>query len=613
MEQTDKLFSGFTPVSKEEWKAKAIEDLKGADFHQKLVWKTDDGFPVYPFYTREDLTAIEPIIAEEQLITSAPRHWEQYTIINADDAIAANRQAQALVKCGATGVLFTFSDEGEADLPRLLEGLNLEELSISFSSPQPSVAFLSEYMGYLEEREIDLQSISGFYECDVLEQWITTGEEPDFETVANLLKMAEGVPNFKTLVVRSGAFVNAGSTTAQELAFTLNKLTDYLDKLTELGLSKEVLTRNLLVHLVIGGDYFLEIAKFRAMRLLLNKILELYGNAVQRIPVLASNALWSKSFYDPNVNLLRNTTESMAAVLGGCDALLVQPHDSAFAQPSPFSQRIAMNISNLLREEAYLDKVADPAAGCYYIESLTANLIHQSLSLFKEVEGLGGFMEAFRLDNIQQKVVQAREKKEREIALRKRVYVGTNKYPNPHEKAVLPVVATQPEEKQEFPLLVPQRATQKFDELRSRTLVHQQKTGYVPQVYLATFGNLTMRKARASFAAELFGVAGFKVIGEFYNTDPAITANEAAASEADIVVICSSDTDYETGALSFVQAFRAVTTDKQLVLAGYPEALLQPLKEAGVDAFIHIKCNAIEVLTHFQNKLFKEVTGSLTT
>ena len=197
MEQTDKLFSGFTPVSKEEWKAKAIEDLKGADFHQKLVWKTDDGFPVYPFYTREDLTAIEPIIAEEQLITYALRHWDQYTIINADDAIAANRQARALVKCGATGVLFTFSDEGEADLPRLMEGLNLEVLSISFSSPQPSVAFLSEYMGYLEEREIDLQSISGFYECDVLEQWITTGEEPDFETIANLLKMAEGVPNLR--------------------------------------------------------------------------------------------------------------------------------------------------------------------------------------------------------------------------------------------------------------------------------------------------------------------------------------------------------------------------------------------------------------------------------
>jgi methylmalonyl-CoA mutase len=272
-----------------------------------------------------------------------------------------------------------------------------------------------------------------------------------------------------------------------------------------------------------------------------------------------------------------------------------------------------MNISNLLREEAYLDKVADPAAGCYYIESLTANLVHQSLSLFKEVEGLGGFMEAFRLGNIQQKVVQAREKKEREIALRKRVYVGTNKYPNPHEKAVLPVVATQPEEKQEFPLLVPQRATQKFDELRSRTLVHQQKTGYVPQVYLATFGNLTMRKARASFAAEFFSVAGFEVMGEFYYGDPLETGIKAAVSEADIVVICSSDADYETGALSFVQAFRAVTTDKQLVLAGYPEALLQPLKEAGVDAFIHIKCNAIEVLTHFQNKLFKEVTGSLTT
>ena len=612
MELTDKLFSSFAPVSKEEWKARAIEDLKGADFHQKLVWKTDDGFPVYPFYTKEDLEAVETLGMGGGLVASTPRRWDQYVIINADDALAANRQAQALVKGGATGVLFTFSDAGEADLPQLLKGLNLQELSISFSSPQPSVAFLSEYMSYLEESGISFHQIKGFYECDVLEQWITRGEEPDLETMANLIKIMEGASNFKTLVIRSGAFVNAGATTAQELAFTLNKLTDYLDRLTELGISQEVLTSTLLLHLAVGGDYFFEIAKFRAVRLLLNNILELYGNAAHRIPVLASNALWSKSFYDPNVNLLRNTTEAMAAVLGGCDALLVLPHDSTFAQPSAFSQRIALNVSNLLREEAYLDKVADPAAGCYYIESLTFSLVHQSISLFKEVEGLGGFMEAFRLGNIQEKIAHAHERKESAIASRKRVYVGTNKYPNPQEASVLPGRNIQPHEGQEFPLLVQQRATRQFDELRSRTLVHQQKTGYLPQVYLATFGNLAMRKARASFAYEFFGVAGFKIMGEFYNADPAAAANEAAASNADIVVICSSDADYESNALSFVLAFRKVTTNKQLVLAGFPEALVQPLKEAGVNAFIHIKCNAIEVLTHFQYKLFTGEAVELT-
>src|SRR5688500_4709372 len=290
MEQIDKLFSGFAPVSKEEWKAKAIEDLKGTDFHQKLVWKTDDGFPVYPFYTGEDLINLEAAGIEEQHITSATRYWDQYSIIAADDPVAANKQAQAMVNCGATGMLFTFKDAGEANLSQLLKGLNLEELFISFSSPQPSVAFISEYICYLEEVGISFSHTKGFYECDVLEQWITKGEEPDFETVANLVKLAEGATNFKTLVIRSGAFINAGATTAQELAFSLNKLTDYLDKLTELGVSQEVLTRNLLVHLAVGGDYFCEIAKFRAVRLLLNKVLELYGNAAQRIPILGSNA-----------------------------------------------------------------------------------------------------------------------------------------------------------------------------------------------------------------------------------------------------------------------------------------------------------------------------------
>lgn len=608
MERTDNLFSDFAPVSKAQWKAKALEDLKGAGFDKKLVWKTDDGFSVYPFYTREDIDALDALQAQDRLFARPRREWVGYAAVTVTNPLTANKQARYLVKCGATGILFTFTDPGEPDFPVLLKGLDPVVLSIAFATGQPSVALLSDYFTYLYEQNIKPERVRGFYAADVLERWVTTGEEPDMETVANLLRLSAAAPGFKSLVVQSLAFVNAGAGTVQELAFTLNKVTDYLDKLTEGGVEREVVTGNLMLHLAVGGDYFFEIAKLRAVRVLLKSVVDLYGSEADAVAVLASNALWSKSFYDPYVNLLRNTTEAMSAVLGGCDALLVQPHDSSYAAPSPFSQRIALNVSTLLKEESYFDKVVDPAAGCYYLESLTAQLAGTALALVKEVEAGGGFMEAFREGIVQEKVRAVREKKEAEIASRKRVYVGTNKYPNAQEKMVLSSAGQSQQRGNGFPLLVPQRATRLFEELRSRTLAHAQATGFTPRVYLAAFGNLALRKARATFAAEFFGTAGFSVLGEFYNADPVKGAEDAAASEADIVVICSSDADYETGAAPFAQAFRAKANDRLLVLAGYPEALVPDLKKAGVDSFIHVKTNAIEVLTQFQNKLFMAVT-----
>lgn len=607
MERTDKLFSDFAPVSKEQWKAKTLEDLKGGDFERKLVWKTDDGFSVYPFYTKEDIEALDVLQAQDRLFARPRREWVGYAAVNVTNPLTANKHARHLVKCGATGILFTFADPGEPDFPVLLKGLDPVVLPIAFATAQPSVALLSDYFTYLYDQNIKTERIRGFYASDVLEHWVTTGEEPDLETVANLLQMSAAAPGFKSLVVHSHAFINAGASTAQELAFTLNKITDYLDKLTERGVAKETVTGNLMLHLAVGGDYFFEIAKFRAVRVLLKSILDLYGSEEEAVPVLASNALWSKSFYDPYVNLLRNTTEAMSAVLGGCDALLVQPHDSGYAEPSPFSQRVALNVSTLLKEEAYFDKVVDPAAGCYYIESLTAQLADTALAQFKEVEAGGGFIEAFREGMVQEKIRVVRKKKEGEIASRKRVYVGTNKYPNGQEKMVLPTQDDPQRQSGDFPLLVPQRATRVFEELRSRTLAYSQATGFTPRVYLAAFGNLAMRKARAGFASEFFGTAGFTILGEFYNEDPMKGAEAAAVSEADIVVICSSDADYEARAVAFAQAFKAKAKDKLLVLAGYPEAQVPALNEAGVDSFIHVKTNAIELLTQFQNKLFTAV------
>jgi len=297
--------------------------------------------------------------------------------------------------------------------------------------------------------------------------------------------------------------------------------------------------------------------------------------------------------------MLRNTSEAMSAILGGCDALLSLPHDAGFQQPSDFSTRIALNIANILKEESYFDKVTNPAAGSYYIENITKSITEHTLVLFKEIEEKGGFIKAFGDGIIQQKIGLIRDKKEKELASRKRVYIGSNKYPNTQENALL-----KEENKTITPtsLLSEQRATKLFDDLRSRTLAHIEQTGFVPRVYLACFGNPAMRKARAIFSAEFFGTAGFN-IGEHFFKDAMEAAKESAGSEADIIVICSSDQDYETSAAEFARLFKSLSKNKILVLAGYPETIAEALQQAGSVCFIHIKSNAIEVLSAFQNKL----------
>lgn len=604
METTEKLFSGFEPITRNQWKTKAIEDLKGAEFDKKLVWKTDDGFQVQPFYTEEDLSANSFLSEQQRFVATTKREWTNYTQVAVSEVKTANQLATEMVKFGANGILFRIEDPKGTSFSDLLHNLDLEKLHISFSTHTPNAEFVNGYFRFLEQKGINPGDIKGFYESDILEQWITEGIEPDFDTLAEVLTSTQPAPNFKGLVIKSHAFINAGSNTVQELAFTLNKLTDYIDKLSAKGLDVTNIIENVLLNIAIGGDYFFEIAKLRSLRIIVKSILNLYGTEAP-VEILSSNSIWSKSFYDPNVNLLRNTTEAMSAVIGGCDALLTYPHDYSYAEPSKFSQRVALNISNLLKEESYFDKVVDPAAGSYYIESLTASLTEHALALFREVENKDGFIAAFTAGMIQERTGSVKTRKEKEIASRKRVYVGTNKYPNLQEKAALKELDPQSTGKAGISLLAPQHAARSFELLRDRTIRHFETTGFIPKVYLACFGNLAARKARASFAVEFFGSAGFEIMGEFFFDDAQKAAEHGANSNADIVVICSSDLEYETYGVAFAEQFKAASKDKILVLAGYPEKIVDDLKKGGVDTFIHIKSDAIETLSGMQAQLFQ--------
>lgn len=594
------LFTEFSSTTKTDWIERATADLKGADFSKKLCWKTDEGFTVDPFYTVADRPDIQ------LPCRNGGNQWRNYTEINVDTDLAASRTANYLKQYGAEGFLFRLKQPEKHNIEMLLQGLDPMTDEISFTMDHPSVIFLSEYLVHLNKRYIRAERLNGFYECDVLEQWSLTGARPLFGAMADILVRSKPYPGFRCLVIRSHSFVNAGSNISQELAFTLHKISDNIDALRSEGLKMSEIMDELVVHLSTGSDYFMEIAKLRAIRILLSEILGFYGFSSYHVPIISSTANWQRTALDANTNILRNTSAAMSAVLGGCDALLIQPHDSLAAEQSNFSQRIALNIGNILRGEAYFDKVHDPAAGSYYIDHLTDQIVESTLKLFREIEARGGYMSAFKNGIIQQMIAAQRNRKIDEIATRKRVFVGVNKYANKQHTEVSETIDTA---NADVTGLLPQlHATWQFEKLRERTRTHAVNRGETPSVYLAAFGNVAMRKARASFAEDFFALAAFDLTGEHYAEDVSQLAVDAASSNADIVVLCAADEDYAAHAITFINSFRQFNQDALLVLAGYPTELVDALAAGGINYFIHIRSNAIDTLSEIQDALLNQKT-----
>ncbi len=609
-----KLFSEFPPVSKEQWVAKATEDLKGGDFQKRLVWRTYEGFDIQPFYTLEDLEGKELVnnlskaFARDENATGA-RSWVNYAEVLVDDEAKANKVAlENLDERGADGIVFNLDGRETVDFDTLLKGIEVIYCAVSFKGAACAGKLTEGYFAYLNKKGVDLKKVNGYVYNDPIGTWTVSGKEPCYKCLAKAIKIASAAPGFYPLTVCSDPFVNAGSNYTQELAFTLAKLTDYIDKLEAEGVTAKEVFGNAMPIMGLNTDYFFEIAKFRALRALWIEFEALYNTGLdpKSVKIGAESSVWAVAKYDPYVNMLRSTTEGMSAVLGGVDALAIAPYDSTFEQPTSFSSRIALNISHLLKEESYFDKVVDPAGGSYYIENLTNTLIEKALELFKTTEAAGGFIAQFAEGKIQEQIAKVREAKRKDIAQRKQAYVGVNRYPNTKEILDDPQCCggKKCHEKPEgLELLPSQHAAKPFECLRQRTEMYAKESGRRPKVFLAGYGNPAMRTARATFSGDFFGVAGFEILPEGVYPDAVTAGKESAKADAEIVVICSSDDDYVASAADFARAFKAAAPGKMLVVAGYPADVVDDLKAAGVDDFIHVKVNALEALKGYQEKL----------
>jgi methylmalonyl-CoA mutase len=349
----------------------------------------------------------------------------------------------------------------------------------------------------------------------------------------------------------------------------------------------------------------MEIAKLRAARLLWATIVEQYkpeSPESLKMFIHSTTSRWNKTIYDPYVNMLRTTTEGMSAALGNADSITVLPFDISFKEEDDFSRRIARNQQLILKEEAYLDKIADPSSGSYYIENLTHSIATHAWDQFRTIEKQGGFIECIKSGMIQKEIAESCRKKEMDIVQRKTVILGTNQYPNLNE-SMLDEIKTDISPKEalltKYPTIKAYRGAESFENLRLATEKYILKGNKRPSVFLLPIGNLAMRKARAAFATNFFGCGGYEIIDNagFGNVKDGILA--AVEASPQIAVICSSDEEYATFAGQLAEGIKKENPGIQIIVAGYPKEILESLKSAGVDEFIHIRSNVLDTLKKF--------------
>ncbi len=617
-----RLFSEFPPVSREAWEDIIKSDLKGADYDKKLVWKTHEGINVKPYYRAEDLSQIKWIDA---LPGKFPFHrgnkinhnqWYIRQDIEVDDFIKANNKAIEIVSKGATSLGFIINGDKELtfnNVETLLSGIDLENIEINAQCGAQSRNFVLHFKKYIEIHKINIEKVRGSLAFDPFGYLTLHGNfckslEYSMDYCAELIRMTEQLHDFRVIAVKGLIFHNSGSTLVEELAFSLSEAVEYIQQLVARGISVTQTASKLKFQFAVGSNYFMEIAKIRAARGLWAVLLRSYGverdeDLVMRIHSVASD--WNKTVYDSYANLLRTTTEAMAAVLGGADSLTVKPFDFITASENPFSERIARNQQLILKHEAHFNEIADPAAGSYYIENLTQSIAEAAWSLFLEVDQKGGFFEAMKQGVIQDRIAESAARRDADIASRRETILGTNQYPDFAESIdhLIDEKVFHPQDDRSenamFKNLKPYRGAMAFEALRYKTdlaAINKKR----PVVFMFTYGNLAMRRARSQFSSNFFACAGFKTIDT--NGFPDIDSGVKAAKDAgaDIVVICSSDEEY---ALIAPEIYTKLKDFAIVVVAGYPKDILEQLQAAGIKNFIHVRSNVLETLKQYQQML----------
>ena len=610
----EKLFTEFSAPTTQEWLDKIQVDLKGADFQKRLVWKTNEGFSVQPFYRREDVEKLQTPNAmpdEFPFVRGNKKDnnlWYVRQEIEASDAKAANAKALDVLNKGVDSLSFRIpGDAVSAEfVEQLLEGIYCDVVEVNFNTcKRHSVELAKILVAYFEKKGYDKEKVVGSIDWDPIEKIVVDGKDvqPILKFAPELIEVLKEYPNFRCISVNSVSLNNSGAYIVQELGYALAWGNEYLQQLVDAGVEPTLAANKIKFNMGISENYFMEIAKFRAARMLWAQIVKQYEpkcDCACKMCVNAVTTSYNMTVFDAYVNMLRSQTETMSAAIAGVHSIVVTPFDAVYETPNDFSERIARNQQLLLKEECHFDKVVDPASGSYYIEELTTSLAAEGWKIFLKVEEEGGFLAAALAGTIQDDINATNEKRHLHAAQRREFILGTNQFPNFTEKSEgkQPIDGCKDScghEAGSIKNINSTRLAADFENLRLAT----EKAKKQPVAFMLTIGNLVWRQARAQFSCNFLASAGYKVIDNlgFATVEEGVAAAKEAG--ADIIVLCSSDDEYAEYA---IPAYQATGDSALFVVAGAP-ACSEDLKAAGIENFIHVKVNQLETLKLFNQKL----------
>jgi len=659
------LFDEFPAGAPADWRRAVQEDLGTTDIDEFLEWSSLEGVSVPAYLHREalgDLSHVASDAPTPPLADADERPANDWTIcqsIHHPDPETANEHARMALDGGVSDLQLGYHPAAyrgsnlqltdPEDLVLLLDGIDVTTTGFHLDRGLAAPVLYGALREHLADCGMEPQKLRGSVQYDPVAA-VASGQagnvERTFALAHDLARDTAALPQFRAVSVDGRVYHDAGATAVQELVCTLGALTERLARGTEQGLSHSTMLGNLQIIVPVSTSYFVEIGKLRALRLLVPQVVSAFadeaGGDVDFAPadlvVHAETSRRMETIYDPYVNMLRSTTEAMAAVLGGCDVLTVRPYDAAFSPPSQFGLRIARNVQLILEHEAHLDQVADPAAGSYYVETLTDQLAQRAWDQFQELEAEGGIVEALRNGTLQQRIAETRRARRDAIDEREHVLVGTTHYPSLDERRRDDLVHSESSPSSNGtafgPLPSPTldairtalrdgatlteitaalrtgessidplpriRVAEDIESIRLRTEAYAEAHDGPPQVLLAPLGPPTARSARATFTRNFLGVAGFAIEEplQFESVDEATDA--AVEHDADIVVLCSSNSEYTELAPALSTALHDRGHDALLGIAGSPDDI-----DAGeyADFYVHQGSSLKETLEMLQDRL----------
>ncbi|THE11252.1 methylmalonyl-CoA mutase [Bacillus timonensis] len=618
----------FPSIDYETWKQEAEESLKGKPI-EKLHKQTYEKITLKPIYTMKDVQEI-PFLHDMPGEGSRVRGSKSTGYLNQSWHVSQemdlktpeefNTVIKDALQNGQTMIHFTLQPQNcqgeglalhtEEDIGKAFNGISLANTPVLIDAQTDLLAFLSLINSYAKT-----DALTGTIGMDPLAILVEKGQlsmEPEaaYDQLAESVKwVMENQPKLRTILVKGEPYHNGGANAVQELAFTMGTAIEYMSELLDRGLTVDQIASRMTFSFSIGSNVYMEIAKLRAAKILWTTIIEAYGGKADscKMYIHARTSAFTKTIYDPYVNMLRSTIEAFSAIVGGIDSLHVSSFDEPIKATDSFSRRIARNTQSILREESFLNKVIDPAGGSWYVESLTNELAEKAWELLNDIESQGGMLKTLKTGNVQKSISSVLQERQKKVNHRIEKIVGTNMYTNIQEQPVPYTNTKNTYESNDAAIsikrILPVRISESFEQLRQASEQYLQTSGERPKVGLINLGPIPEHKPRADFITGFFEAGGFQVVK---NEEGYVTAGDAIEGAKTMnlttYIICGKDDAYKEMVTEICDEFEKTTPDIRLFIAGKQENE-EFYRNVGINDFIHIGTDCFAFLHHLQQEM----------